>query len=49
VCAASLVPSRFVSKRRCFLSFEKQHDYPWGVNLGLRQLRRKACIMQKRN
>jgi hypothetical protein len=33
-----LVPSRFVSKTRCFLSFQKQHDYPRGVKVGLRQL-----------
>ncbi|MFY9794921.1 MAG: hypothetical protein WA323_16680 [Candidatus Nitrosopolaris sp.] len=37
-CAASLVPSRFVSKTRCFLSFQKQHDYPRGVKVGLSQL-----------
>ncbi|MFZ0223119.1 MAG: hypothetical protein WAM42_15650, partial [Candidatus Nitrosopolaris sp.] len=29
-----LVPSRFVSKTRCFLSSQKQHDHPWGVKLG---------------
>jgi hypothetical protein len=28
------VSSRFVSNTRCFLSLEKQHDYPRSVKLG---------------